>query len=106
MRQIQHEASHLWTTSTVVDEEAIDHERPIARIALDTETLLIRVAQRVDFNLLANPIEQLPYPPRITLGDYEINDVHAREIARHLTTAADFVGSLGWSRRPRLLPRL
>jgi len=106
MRQIQHTGSHLWTTTSVVDTEAIDHERPIARIALDNETLLIRVAQRVDFNLLADPVGVLSYPPRITLGDYELNDLHAREISRHLDTAAAFVEELGWSRRPRLVPRV
>lgn len=106
MREIQHRSGHVWTTSSVVDAEAIDHERPIARIALDNETLLIRVAQRVDFNLLADPVEVLPYPPRITMGDYELNDAHVREISRHLNEAADFVQSLGWVRRPRLLPRL
>ncbi|GAB3271879.1 hypothetical protein [Kineosporia babensis] len=108
MRQIQHDASHLWTTTTVVDTEAIDHERPIARVALETESILIRVAQRVDFNLLSEPVDVLPYPPRITLGDYELNDAHAREIARHLLEAVEFVEGLGWTRRPgrpRLVPR-
>jgi hypothetical protein len=60
MRDIQHPSGHLWTTTTVVDTEAIDHERPIARIALDNEMLLIRVAQRVDFNLLADPSKSCP----------------------------------------------
>ncbi len=106
MREIQHRSGHVWTMSAVVDAEAIDHERPIARIALDNETLLIRVAQRVDFNLLTDPVETLPYPPRITLGGYELNDAQAREISRYLSEAADFVQSLGWVRRPRLLPRL
>ncbi|GLY20109.1 hypothetical protein Kisp01_71230 [Kineosporia sp. NBRC 101677] len=108
MRLIQHDARHLWSSTTVVDTEAIDHERPIARVALETETVLIRVAQRVDFNLLAEPVEVMPYPPRITLGDYELNDGQAREIARHLLTAVEFVDGLGWARsprRPRLVPR-
>ncbi|MCD5312411.1 hypothetical protein [Kineosporia babensis] len=83
----------------------MDHERPIARIALANEALLIRVAQRIAFILLADPIEQLPYPPRITLGDYEIDDVRVREITGRLVEAADFVETLGFSRRPRLVLR-
>jgi hypothetical protein len=102
MREIQHGGGHLWVTSSIVDTEAVDHERPIARVALDNETLLIRVAQRVDFNLLDDPVGVLPYPPRITMGDYELNEVHAREIAGHLNGAADFVESLGWLRKPRM----
>ncbi|MCD5313479.1 hypothetical protein [Kineosporia babensis] len=108
MRQIRHDIDHRWVASAVVDGEAVDHERPIARVALENETLLIRVAQRVEFDLLKAPVGVMPHPPRITLGDYELNDVQAREIARHLLEAVEFVEGLGPARMIRrrlLVPR-
>jgi hypothetical protein len=56
MRELEHESGHCWFRTSVVDEEAIDHERQIAVVQATGELVRVRVAQRVDFDLLADPI--------------------------------------------------
>jgi hypothetical protein len=96
-------------TTSVVDEEAIDHESHVGIVHLSDESILVRVAQRVDFDLLADPIVMHRSPPRITLGAYyELNSGQARSTAGYLMSAADLadkVSEARWGWRPHLVPR-
>jgi hypothetical protein len=89
MREVQHPDGHPWVTSSVVDEEAIDHERVIGSVAVTGEVVNVRVAQRVDFDLLADPVAVQPSPPRITVGGmFEMGAPQALELAEYLREAA------------------
>jgi hypothetical protein len=93
MEQKQHGAIHPWSTTTVVDQAAIDHERIFGCIVLaDNDNVLIRAAQRIDFDLLADPVTTRVSNPRITLGSYyELTGPQARRAGGFLVEAADFV---------------
>ena len=93
MRQKRHSPIHPWSTTTVVDQAAIDHERLFGCIVLaDNDNVLIRAAQRVDFDLLANPVTARVSNPRITLGSYyELTGPQARRAGGFLIEAANFV---------------
>ncbi len=55
MREVQHDEMHLWEKTSVVDHEAIDHERQIGDVVLASgDTVRVRVAQRIDFDLFAD----------------------------------------------------
>jgi hypothetical protein len=96
MRHIDHGAGALWEKTTVVDEEAVDHERFFGVVLLENEEVLVRVAQRVDFDLLATPMTAQLHRPRITLGGaFELTPPQARETAGRLTLAADFADTVG-----------
>jgi hypothetical protein len=89
MREISHEADAPWATTSVVDTEAIDHERIIANIAVVNDQVKVRIAQRIDFDLLTDPITVMASAPRATLGEmYEMNSIQAREIGEALLEAA------------------
>jgi hypothetical protein len=91
MREIRHGKDDLWQTTSVVDGEAIDHERIIGTVVLDNESILIRVAQRVDYDLLADPVQVRVHPPRITIGGcFELNDGQADELLSGVAEAASF----------------
>lgn len=86
---MQHPDGHPWVRTSVVDEEAIDHEREIGRVAVVGEVVNTRLAQRVDYDLLADPVTVRVSPPRITLGGmFEMNAAQALEISEHLREAA------------------
>ncbi|WP_460624441.1 hypothetical protein [Kineosporia babensis] len=64
--------------TSVVDEEAIDHERIIGSVTVTGDVVNTRLAQRIDYDLLAEPVTVIPSPPRITLGDtFEMNAAQA-----------------------------
>jgi hypothetical protein len=89
MREVSHEPDDLWATTSIVDTEAIDHERIIAVIPVVNDQVRVRIAQRVDFDILADPITVTASPPRATLGDmYEMNSVQARAIGEAMIQAA------------------
>ncbi|GLY15756.1 hypothetical protein Kisp01_27710 [Kineosporia sp. NBRC 101677] len=91
MREVQHEDGHLWQKSSVVDEEAVDHERQIALVEVTGEVVRVRVAQRVDFDLLADPITARVSPPRITVGGaFEMTGAAGAELGRQLLEAGRF----------------
>ncbi len=88
MREIQHPEGHPWVTTSVVDEGAIDHERVIGTVAVTGELVSIRVAQRVDFDLLVDPVTVRVWPPRITVGGtFEMNAAQGAEIIEHMHEA-------------------
>ncbi len=89
MREVNHEPDDLWATTSIVDTEAIDHERIIAVIPVVNDRVTVRIAQRVDFDLLADPITVKVSPPRATLGEmYEMNSIQARAIGEAMLQAA------------------
>ncbi|GAB3282519.1 hypothetical protein [Kineosporia babensis] len=95
MREIRHPDGAPWERTTVVDEAAIDHECPIGQVPASTEFIEIRVAQRVDFDLLAEPVLVHPSKPRICLGHaYELSDEQAGELIRILQDARDHITDL------------
>ncbi|GAA3640171.1 hypothetical protein GCM10022223_69220 [Kineosporia mesophila] len=106
MREIFH-GDGLWTRSSVVDEEAVDHEREIGMVRATGDTILVRVAQRVDYDLLADPVVRQVGAPRITVGNlFDVNAEQARELAEYLLLASGFVIRLGrLSLGPRLVAR-
>jgi hypothetical protein len=87
---------HPWPTTTVVDQAAIDHERIFGCIVLaENDNILIRAAQRVDFDLLAEPVTARVSNPRLTLGSYyELTGPQARRAGGFLIEAADFVETI------------
>jgi hypothetical protein len=105
MRERQHAKGHLWVTSSVVDEAAIDHERVIGLIAgVGNDLIRVRVAQRIDFDLLADPITTQVSNPRITVGDtFELTPPQTIRLSDCLREAATFAGRV--SGQP-WLPRL
>ncbi|MBT0772859.1 hypothetical protein KIH74_28210 [Kineosporia sp. J2-2] len=106
MREVEHGEGGRWFKTSVVDEEAIDHERMIGAVRVVGTVVRVRVAQRTDFDLLADPVVIRPSPPRITLGEsFEMNAVQALELAEHLQTAARFAREAEEAsrRRPRLV---
>lgn len=105
MREIRRGAEHLWATSSVVDLEAIDHERVIGRARATGEDVPVRVAQRVDYDLLAEPIDCRVSAPRITVGGtFEMTADQARVLARHLISAALFADSVPVAYAQRVTP--
>lgn len=89
MREVTHEPGDVWATSSVVDAEAIDHERIIATVPVTNDHVQIRIAQRVDFDLLTDPVTTTPSPPRIALGEmFEMSADEARQIGTALLEAA------------------
>jgi hypothetical protein len=105
VREIEHDKEHVWMRSSIVEEEAVDHERRIGTVPATNDEILVRVAQRVDYDLLADPTESRVSAPRITVGGmFEITAQQARDLAEYLIEAADFVESLaGSSEWPRLV---
>ncbi|GLY32549.1 hypothetical protein [Kineosporia sp. NBRC 101731] len=91
MSQIQPQNDQQWTKISLVDTEAIDRERVIGRTQLADDYVLVRVAQRVDFDLLGVPIGKNVHRPRIAMGElFELDSRQARTIAGDLLAAADF----------------
>ncbi|GAA3630009.1 hypothetical protein GCM10022223_54590 [Kineosporia mesophila] len=104
MRQIQHPQGHRWVTTSVVDEEAIDHERTIGVVAVTGDEVSVRVAQRIDFDLTAVPVSIRASAPRITLGAlFEMTPHQTRELAHHLWKAASFAEETTGVLRPKLV---
>jgi hypothetical protein len=104
MREVRHEEGHTWERTSVVDEEAIDHERIIAMVNATGETVQVRVAQRKDFDLLVDPVTVIVSPPRITVGAYiEMSGPQCTELGGELLAAghfADKVAGFDGSERP------
>jgi len=95
MREKIHDADHPWDSTSIVDEAAIDHERCIGTVRLANDEILVRVAQRIDFDLLADPIGVRVSPPRITLGRmFELDDVEGARVEDCLHEAVAFMRSL------------
>jgi hypothetical protein len=91
MREVTHEEGHRWQKTSVVDEEAIDHEREIAAVQATGEIVRVRVAQRVDFDLLADPITVRVSPPRITIGaSFEMTSHKCIELGEEMANAGRF----------------
>jgi hypothetical protein len=91
MREVIHEEGHRWQRTSVVDEEAIDHEREIAVVEATGEVVRVRVAQRVDFDLLADPVTVQVSPPRITVGQsFEMTPAKSSELGEELINAGRF----------------
>jgi hypothetical protein len=105
MRELEHESGHCWFRTSVVDEEAIDHERQIAVVQATGELVRVRVAQRIDFDLLADPIAVNASPPRVTVGEtFEMTEQQADELGDAMHEAAAFIRRLnGQPQRPRLV---
>jgi len=105
MREIEHGQGHQWFKTSVVDEEAIDHEHQIAVVAATGEVVRVRVAQRIDFDLLADPIIVRPSDPRVTVGEtFEMTEQQADELGDAMHAAAAFIRKVKASpQRPRLV---
>lgn len=104
MREVEHEDGHPWARTSVVDEEAIDHEREFGAVPVTGDVVRIRVAQRKDFDLLADPIASRTSAVRITLGEmFEMTPAQSREIAQRLISAASFAEKVEGPARPRLV---
>lgn len=106
MRERKHPAGHRWQRTSVVDEEAIDHERQVGIVkGVGNDVVRVRVAQREDFDLLADPVVRRVSAPRITLGEtFELTPAQARELAGVLLEAvnhAEQTGTVPW--KPRLV---
>ncbi|MBT0770281.1 hypothetical protein KIH74_15170 [Kineosporia sp. J2-2] len=101
MREIEHPEGGRWLRSSVVDDEAVDHERQIGAVVVTGDVVRVRVAQRVDFDLLASPVVTRPWPPRITVGEmFEMNAAQARELAEQLWDAAVVADEVDGRRPP------
>jgi hypothetical protein len=95
MREKIHSDDHPWDNTSIVDEAAIDHERCIGTVRLANDEILVRVAQRVDFDLLTDPIGVRVSPPRITLGRmFELDDAEGEQVENYLHEAVAFIRSL------------
>jgi hypothetical protein len=95
MREVRHDEGHTWQRTSVVDEEAIDHERIIAEVQATGEIVRVRVAQRKDFDLLADPVTVVVSPPRITVGlCIEITGPKALELGDGLHEAGRFAAEV------------
>lgn len=95
MREILHPQGHRWEKTVLVDAEAIDQERVIGEITVVGDVVRVRVARRIEFDLLTDPITCRVHPPRITLGDtFELTAQHDRELAGMLARAADLVDEI------------
>ncbi|MCD5353212.1 hypothetical protein [Kineosporia mesophila] len=109
MGQIQPQNDQPWAKISLVDTEAIDRERVIGRTQLADDYVLVRVAQRVDFDLLGVPVSKNVHRPRNALGElFELDSRQARAIAGHLLAAADFFDVIAGTeaqRRPPLVAR-
>ncbi|MCE0535854.1 hypothetical protein LWF15_10050 [Kineosporia rhizophila] len=105
MREKKYPAGHRWQRSSVVDEEAIDHERQIGQvIGVGNDVVRVRVAQREDFDLLADPVTRRVSDARITLGEtFELTPAQARELAQVLIEAAQHAENAQVPWRPRLV---
>lgn len=92
MRECDHPAGHRWSRTSVVDLEAVDHERQIGEVVGGgSDVVRVRVAQRVDFDLTAEPVARFSHPPRITLGEtFELSAAQALCLSDHLRVAAAF----------------
>ncbi|GAB3240871.1 hypothetical protein [Kineosporia babensis] len=106
MREKRHPAGHHWERTSIVDEEAIDHERQIGLVrGVGNDIVRVRVAQREDFDLLVEPVTRRASAPRITLGEtFELTPAQARELAAVLVQAAQHAEdptAAPW--RPRLV---
>lgn len=78
-----------------MDEEAIDRERVLATIEITGESVAVRVAQRLDFDLLAYPIAVRVHPPRITFGrSFEMTGAQAIAAGHELLRAGAFIEDL------------
>jgi hypothetical protein len=103
MREVHHAEGHTWQRTSVVDEEAIDHERIIAQVQATGEMVQVRVAQRVDFDLLADPVTVLVSPPRTTVGMYiEMSGPQAGELGDGLRAAGRFASEVDCDPAPAL----
>ncbi|GAB3255122.1 hypothetical protein [Kineosporia babensis] len=105
MREVQHPEGHPWVKTSVVDEEAIDHERVVGMVAATGELISVRVAQRVDFDLLTDPVGVRTSPVRITVGGmFELSATQAAELAECLSEAVSRADALpGKDLRPKLV---
>lgn len=105
MQEIRHPEGHTWVRTSVVDEGAIDHERQIAEIAgAGSDVVRVRVAQRVDFDLLADPITRHVHPVRITVAEtFEMSPAQISELIESLSESLEFASRLEGS---TWLPRL
>jgi hypothetical protein len=105
MRELEHDEGHFWFKTSVVDEEAIDHERQIGAVHATGEIVRVRVAQRIDFDLLADPIVVKASAPRVTVGEtFEMTEQQADELGDSMHAAAAFIRRLnGQPQRPRLV---
>ncbi|MBT0774283.1 hypothetical protein KIH74_35395 [Kineosporia sp. J2-2] len=106
MREIIHPDGHLWQRTSVADGDAVDHERIIATVRLaSNDEIVVRVAQREDVDILADPAVRHLHPPRITLGGtFELTSSESAEVIAALGAAKDFSLNLEnhlWS--PRLV---
>jgi hypothetical protein len=103
MREIDHGEGHRWTKTSVVDEEAVDHERVFGVIHASGDTIRVRVAQRVDYDLLAEPIRKRAYQPRINVGDYELTSTQTRDLIQSMCAAEQFADTIDHTIYPRLV---
>jgi hypothetical protein len=96
MREIRHPEGHTWVRTSVVEDGAIDHERQIAEIAgAGNDVVRVRVAQRVDFDLLADPITRHVHPVRITVAEtFEMSPAQISELMGSLSEALEFAARL------------
>jgi hypothetical protein len=104
--EVRHPDGHRWVRTSVVDEQAIDHERQIGEVAgVGNDLVRVRVAQRVDFSLLSEPVTRRVSDPRITLGEtFELTPAQAEELAERLLEAVAFARQESAAlRRPRLV---
>ncbi|MBT0769487.1 hypothetical protein KIH74_11185 [Kineosporia sp. J2-2] len=91
-----------WERISLVDDEAVEREREVGVVPATGDVVRIRVAQRLDFDLLAEPIVTIVSPPRITLGEmFELNGAQALAVAEHLRTAARMVAEVEAETGPR-----
>jgi hypothetical protein len=96
MREIRHPEGHTWVRTSVVEDGAIDHERQIAEITgAGSDIVRVRVAQRVDFDLLADPITRQVHPVRITVAEtFEMSPAQISELIELLSEALEFADRL------------
>ncbi|GAA3635792.1 hypothetical protein GCM10022223_62790 [Kineosporia mesophila] len=105
MREIENGEESHWFKTSVVDAESIDHECQIGAVKVTGDIIRIRVAQRIDFDLLAEPVAIRPSLARINLGEtFEMDASQAIEISDRLRDAASFAKHInGMAQRPRLI---
>lgn len=103
MRETEHRNGHQWSRSSVVDQEAVDHERIFGLVQASGEIIRVRVAQRVDYDLLSEPVQSRAYPLRINVGDVELSPDQAGNLLEALGQATKFAEDVERRNRPRLV---
>jgi hypothetical protein len=85
----------VWQFTSMMEGGAIDHEKIIGEFGVVNDTVIVRVAQRVDYNLVEDPVRVIAHAPRMTVGGmFEMDDVGAELIGYSMLEGVRFMRNL------------